>query len=203
MRPVLYRREICSLCDHAQEALRGAGVDAWDAVEVGWDGDLAERFGTRVPVLVRPDTGDELAWPFDPHEGPVLTSVEYRIDPARADEFLPIVQETGRRRMSRGALSAEVFRDTADPGRFVEYIVDESWLEHLRHFDRLTAADELLRARRLSYLLDGHPPKVTRCSARSSTSCSISLRAESSGCLPRKPPSYRSDRTKALGARDG
>lgn len=102
------------------------------------------------------------SWAFEPTDGPVLTSVEYRIDPARADEFLPIVQETGRRRLSRGALSWEVFRDTADPGVFVEYIVDANWLEHLRHFDRLTAADELLRARRLSFLVEGEAPVVRR-----------------------------------------
>jgi len=46
------------------EALRGAGVEAWETVEVGWNGELAERYGERVPVLARGD--DELAWPFDP-----------------------------------------------------------------------------------------------------------------------------------------
>ena len=59
----LYRREDCPLCDHAEEALRGAGVEAWDTVEVGWNGELAQRYGDRVPVLVR--AGAELAWPFD------------------------------------------------------------------------------------------------------------------------------------------
>ena len=61
----LYRREDCPLCDHAEEALRGAGVAAWDSVEVGWNGELAQRYGERVPVLVREDSGAELAWPFD------------------------------------------------------------------------------------------------------------------------------------------
>ena len=66
MRLILYRREECPLCEHAEAALRGAGVEAWDAVDVGWEGPLEERYGTRVPVLVRADSGAELAWPFDP-----------------------------------------------------------------------------------------------------------------------------------------
>jgi|APFre7841882724_1041349.scaffolds.fasta_scaffold47940_2 hypothetical protein len=66
MRLILYRRVECPLCDHAEEALRGAGVAAWDAAEVGWEGPLEERYGTRVPVLVRDDSGAELDWPFDP-----------------------------------------------------------------------------------------------------------------------------------------
>jgi MFS family permease len=102
------------------------------------------------------------SWEFDPHEGPVLTTIEYRIDPARAEEFREVMQETRRRRLARGALSCELFRDTADAGRFIEYMIDESWLEHLRHFDRLTATDEVLRDYRLSFQLSGGPPVVTR-----------------------------------------
>jgi len=102
------------------------------------------------------------AWRFDPRDGPVLVTIEYRIDPARADEFRELMQETGRRRLSRGALSWELFRDVSDPGRFVEYMVDESWLEHLRHFDRLTAADEALRDLRHSFHIGEQPPVITR-----------------------------------------
>lgn len=102
------------------------------------------------------------AWQFDPHDGPVLTTVEYRIDPARESEFRLVMQETQRRRLSRGALSWELFRDTADPGRYIEYMIDESWLEHLRHFDRLTYSDELLRDRRHSLHIGDAPPLVTR-----------------------------------------
>jgi MFS family permease len=107
------------------------------------------------------------AWRFDRYAGPVLTTIEYRVDPARADEFRQVMQIVGRRRLSRGALSWELFRDTADPGRFVEYMLDESWLEHLRHFDRLTATDEALRNRRLAFHIGDEPPVVTRAIAAS------------------------------------
>ena len=101
-------------------------------------------------------------WELDPRDGPVLTTIEYRIDPSRIDEFRMVMQETGRRRLSRGALSWELFRDTRDPGRFIEYMIDESWLEHVRHFDRLAYSDELLRDRRLSMHIGDGPPVVTR-----------------------------------------
>ncbi len=101
-------------------------------------------------------------WEFDPNDGPVLTTVEYRIDPARADEFRAVMEETRRRRLSRGALSWELFRDTSDPGRFVEYMVDDSWTEHLRRFERLTAFDEALRDRRHTFHLGEEPPVIRR-----------------------------------------
>ncbi|HET7843414.1 MAG TPA: glutaredoxin family protein [Xanthomonadales bacterium] len=60
----LYGREDCHLCEIAAEALRGAGIEGVEEVDVGWSGELARRYGTRIPVLVRED-GAELAWPFD------------------------------------------------------------------------------------------------------------------------------------------
>jgi len=65
MKLLLYRRDGCHLCEHAQEALRGAGVEQYDSVWLEWTGPLAERYGARIPVLVREDTGAELEWPFD------------------------------------------------------------------------------------------------------------------------------------------
>jgi len=61
----LYRRNDCELCDHAERALADAGVSGYERVTIGWEGALAERYGERIPVLVRDDSGDELAWPFD------------------------------------------------------------------------------------------------------------------------------------------
>jgi hypothetical protein len=60
----LYRRDSCALCEHAEQALRDVGVEAVARVDVGWDGELAQRYGWRIPVLRTAD-GRELDWPFD------------------------------------------------------------------------------------------------------------------------------------------
>ena len=111
-------------------------------------------------ALLRPPV---LAHPIAQNAGPVLTTIEYRIDPARADEFRSVMQESRRSRLRQGALSWELFRDTAEPGRYVEYIVDESWVEHLRRFDRVTSDDLAWRERRLALHVGDAPPRVTRC----------------------------------------
>ena len=50
-----------------------------------------------------------------------------------------------------------------DVKRDVEQIVDESWTEHLRRFDRVTASDVALRERKLAFHIGDGPPVVTRC----------------------------------------
>jgi len=94
--------------------------------------------------------------------GHVVTTVEYRVDPSRADAFAEVMQETRRVRLSEGAIGWELLRDVAEPARFVEEIVDESWTEHLRRFQRATAADIALRERRLAFHQGDEPPVVTR-----------------------------------------
>ncbi|MCW7539750.1 MFS transporter [Aquabacterium sp. A7-Y] len=108
----------------------------------------------------------EISEPVDPDAGPVLVTIEYRIDPAQATAFLAVMEETRRARLRQGALSWELFRDTADPGRYIEYLLDESWVEHLRRFDRFTASDAALRERRLSFHIGETSPVVTRCIAQ-------------------------------------
>ena len=97
-----------------------------------------------------------------PDEGPVMVTVEYQIDPGRAAEFNTVMQETRRARLRQGALSWGLFRDTAVAGRYIEYFVDESWVEHQRRLERFTAADVGLRERRLVFHVGEGPPKVQR-----------------------------------------
>ena len=97
-----------------------------------------------------------------PRTGRIQVNVEYRIDPARRAEFLQLMQESRRSRMSQGAIDWQLLQDLYDPGRIVEQITDQSWTEHLRRFDRITAADVKLRDRRLAFHVGESPPLVTR-----------------------------------------
>ncbi len=60
---VLYVKPGCHLCDEAREALALTGLDVQEQ-DITRDPALLEAFGTRIPVLARRDTGDELNWPF-------------------------------------------------------------------------------------------------------------------------------------------
>lgn len=98
-----------------------------------------------------------------PGDGQVLVTIEYLIDPLRAKDFRALMQVSRRSRLRQGALGWELLRDVNQPGRFIEQIIDESWTEHLRRFDRVTASDVALRDRKLGFHLPEEPPVVTRC----------------------------------------
>jgi MFS family permease len=104
-----------------------------------------------------------------PDEGPVMVTVEYQIDPANAQAFADVMQRTRRARLRQGALSWGLFRDTSRPGRYIEYFVDENWIEHQRRLERFTAFDAGLRARRLAFHTGAEPPVLRRYVADSLT----------------------------------
>ena len=104
----------------------------------------------------------EPAEPIGPQEGPVMVMLEYRIEPARAAEFAAVMQETRSARLRQGALSWGLFRDAAESGHYIEYFVDENWVEHQRRLVRFSASDAALRSKRLAFHLGPEPPKLTR-----------------------------------------
>ena len=95
-------------------------------------------------------------------DGPVMVTVEYLIDPARAAAFADVMQRTRRARLRQGALSWGLFRDAAQPGRVIEYFVDENWVEHQRRLERFSAFDAGLREERLAFHLSEEAPRVKR-----------------------------------------
>jgi MFS family permease len=98
-----------------------------------------------------------------PEAGQIVVHIEYRIDPVRTEEFRALMLESRRSRLRQGALGWDLLHDIHDPGRFIEQVTDESWTEHLRRFDRVTAADISLRERKLAFHVAESPPVVTRC----------------------------------------
>jgi hypothetical protein len=93
--------------------------------------------------------------------GPVLVTVEYVIDPAQAAEFARAMQALRVIRLRDGALRWGLWADTTKPGRYLESFVVESWLEHLRQHERITAADRLQQAVAHGFHRGPEPPRVT------------------------------------------
>ncbi len=96
--------------------------------------------------------------PVDDDQGPVLVTVEYRIDPNDRALFMAAIQEIGLERMRDGAFAWNAFEDVGEVGRVVETFLIQSLLE-LRHLRaRVTKADQLAEEEAHKYLKE--PPRV-------------------------------------------
>ena len=97
-----------------------------------------------------------------PQSGHVLVTIDYQIDPANAPAFRALMAQSRSSRLRQGAVGWELLTDINDPGRFVEVIEDASWTDHLRRFERVSAADVALRERKLAFHIGEAPPLVRR-----------------------------------------
>jgi hypothetical protein len=107
------------------------------------------------------ETDPASPWPYpqtaieiDPDSGPALVTLEYRIDPSKTEEFVSAMRELRRIRLRDGAVFWGLFVDLAQPDRFVEHFVTETWVEHLRQHERLIASDVVYESRAKSFHLD-------------------------------------------------
>jgi len=90
-------------------------------------------------------------------QGPVLVTVDYRIDPRNRDAFLVALDKLAQERRRDGAYAWGVFEDAGQEGRFLETFLVESWLEHLRQHQRVTNADRVLQDAVHRFQVDGAP----------------------------------------------
>src|SRR3569623_2034039 len=114
------------------------------------------------------DLAPSLHWPtptgaatLEHDRGPVMVTVEYRIDPARMHEFTAAMQRVRTIRRRDGAYLWELFSDVEDPARQLECFMVESWVEHLRQHERVTFADRDITAMAQAFHIGSGPPKVT------------------------------------------
>ncbi len=126
-------------------------------------------FMSGIPVRdgVHLDLSPSVPWPeprvvIEPKEdsGPVLVTVEYRVDSGHTREFLDAMRELGRLRRRDGAIDWELYRDLADPGSFLEVFTAESWVDHLRQHTRITVADMGIQQKTRIYHTGEGPPVV-------------------------------------------
>lgn len=111
-----------------------------------------------------------------PEAGPVLVTVDYRIDPDRADDFVEAMHEVKRISRRDGAIRWGLFNDTAQPGHFVETFLVESWAEHMRQHARITNEDRAAQDHARAFHIGDEPPAVTHLIARDHSSGTRRLR---------------------------
>jgi MFS family permease len=122
----------------------------------------------RLPVGQVGDFDPSRHWPevtfpptMDIERGPVVVTVEYWIDPARAEEFARAIQPLRLARLRDGAVRWDLFQDAAHSGRCVEMFLVESIVDHLRQHERVTEADQKIQEYVQSFHQLDTPPLVT------------------------------------------
>jgi predicted MFS family arabinose efflux permease/quinol monooxygenase YgiN len=117
-------------------------------LQTGAGVDLMPSMHWAPPVTTRTVTEDE---------GPVLVTIEYRIKPGDRHAFLRALARLSRERRRDGAYRWGVFEDTAQPGRYLETFLNDSWIEHLRQHRRVTRADQAVQRHVDSFQTNGAP----------------------------------------------
>lgn len=96
----------------------------------------------------------------DPHR-PVLVTIEYHVAPENHEAFRAAMQRLGRSRRRTGAERWSLYQDAADPDRFVENYLLDSWEEHMRqHYERQTNQDVAIQEQALALTENGEAPRA-------------------------------------------
>jgi MFS family permease len=117
-------------------------------LQTGASVDLTPSMHWPVPVLSPEIESDH---------GPVLVTIEYRVPTADRSSFVDAVTKIARVRRRDGAYDWNIYEDAADPGRFLETFLIDSWTEHLRQHDRITHADKDVEDSIRRFQVQGQP----------------------------------------------
>jgi quinol monooxygenase YgiN len=115
-----------------------------------------------------PDFTPSMDWPApllaetpEPDSGPVMVTIQYHVDPEKRSEFVAAMRHVREMRRRNGAFFWELFHDSADPTRFLESFMDESWTEHLRQHERVSVADRKIQEQANRFLAQGESTKTS------------------------------------------
>ena len=92
-----------------------------------------------------------------PEAGPVAVEIGYRIRAERSEAFLDTVSQLRAPRRRDGATFWRVYRDLADPSRYLERFIVTSWADYLHQRSRATVADHDLELRVRAFVVAGEP----------------------------------------------
>lgn len=97
-----------------------------------------------------------------PRSGPVAILIEYVIRPEDEAEFLDVMIDRRRIRTRDGARHWTLMRDTGDSRLWMETYQTPTWIEYVRHNQRITHADAVIGERLRALHSGAEPPRVHR-----------------------------------------
>jgi len=77
--------------------------------------------------------------------GPVMVTVEYKIDPAQTQDFVKAVEEWSQERWRDGAFEWHLYQSAEDPNTWIEAFSISSWDEHIAQHNRVSKQDQTLQ----------------------------------------------------------
>lgn len=89
--------------------------------------------------------------------GPVLVTIQHRVDPGDREVFLTLMHDQRAARKRSGAITWSIFEDVENPGLYIESFTDISWVEHLRHHNRVTESEKEHEKRVRALESEGYP----------------------------------------------
>jgi len=92
-----------------------------------------------------------------PEAGPVAVEMGYRIQIEDTAAFLEAISHMRAPRRRDGATFWRIYRDLADPTRFIERFIVTSWADYLHQRARATLADQELDSHVRAFQLEGVP----------------------------------------------
>ncbi|MEM1412552.1 MAG: MFS transporter [Pseudomonadota bacterium] len=100
----------------------------------------------------------DLGQPAD--RGPVMITIDYRIDPASEAEFVRAIHELSKERYRDGAYQWGLYQDAEAPECWKEWFLVASWNEHLRQHERVTRHDQDIQEGVLGFHVGEETPRV-------------------------------------------
>ncbi len=124
-------------------------------------------------LRIRLEPGDgslhtaSLHWPAPPvvpeedaDAGPVMVTVDYRVDPDKRATFDQLIRQLRESRLRDGAYSWQLYQPLEEEGLLREAFMLQSWQDHLRQHERVTEAERQLQAEIRALMVEGTSPVV-------------------------------------------
>lgn len=93
--------------------------------------------------------------------GPVMVQVAYEIAAENRHEFVALMYRLAAARRRNGGFGWSLMQDAAQTSHFLETWYEASWVDHMRHHERVTGTDREVQERIRSFNRGAKVPEVT------------------------------------------